>query len=113
MSIYLLIIKNDSSVFQKGDIISINETTYFGKSIEGNLKFHTLEVSDMVMSEGYLLLEPLLNIVDVNQPVVRARCMSVNINLLLSHKRINKDFLTQNLVVKNVNVDTQIKEVLV
>jgi len=113
-SVFALLNKYDAATFQKGDIISANDgAAYFGEKIRNNPKFHVIEVTGVTLDEAVTLLQPMMNNLDAEQEVVYARNITVDVDLMLSHEVVTKEFFLANITTKVMPEVEQEAEVVV
>lgn len=99
-----MIAKYDLPAFQKGDIISSNETTLIAYSeIANNPKFKLIEVSGITKEEVEALLEPLIVNLDGEQSQVYARSLTVDVDRLGSVDVISVDDFLSYINQKTAN----------
>ena len=102
--VFAMIAKYDLPAFQKGDIISSNETTLNDYSgVANNPKFKLIEVSGITKEEAEALLEPLIVNQDGDQLQVYARSLTVDVDRLNGIDVIGVDDFLSYITQKTIN----------
>ena len=115
-TVFLMIAKLDLPSFDKGDVITAQETGGdFGANVKNNNKFHVVEVTNMSVQDIEPFLLPLTTYVDNPdlQQDVKARKLFVTVDSLLDKSQVTREYFTSLAVQKELNEAQQASDVVV
>ena len=111
----VMINKNDGPMFDKGDIVTIqDEGGSFGTSIDNNNKFKNITIDGLSVDDVEVLKQPLVVYEDSEDlyEVTKQRKFYTDVDNILTDEMLADDFMAL-LYIKTVDKDIQTEDVIV